>query len=463
MAKIKTRYVCRECGFETASWLGRCSSCQAWNSFEEVGVDSPASATHEKFALPELSTTDRNRLVVLGKAQDSQGGVYPSGIQEIDRVLGGGLVESSVTLVAGEPGIGKSTLVLQMAGSLARKQLVLYISAEESFKQVASRAKRLKLEGENLILVAENNLFKILSFLKEIQPSVMILDSIQAVFHPGREQSPGSLLQVRDSAALLERFIKESQTSLVLVGHVTKDGAVAGPKTLEHMVDTVLSFEGDRYQHLRMLRALKNRNGSTGEIGLFEMTSKGLEEVKNPSSFFMSEDSGLVPGRTLIALMEGERPLLVEVQALVTQTSFLNPARRFAGVESSKASLLIAVIEKNLNLNLSKSDLFLKVSGGLSVGEPAGDLGITLAIISSFLSQGIPRDVALIGELGLGGEVRPVRSLDARVRECARLGFRSVLVPKQKGRHSSSPPDQIKQIEIKSLSEAYQTLLAPRT
>jgi DNA repair protein RadA/Sms len=384
-----------------------------------------------------------------------------TGIQELDRVLGGGFFEGSVTLFAGEPGIGKSTLLLQAAQALAQKGVVLYVSAEESLAQIQARAKRLKIESDRLIVISENNLLTILSFMKEAKPSLLILDSIQAVYHPEISQGAGSLSQVRDSAMILEQAARELQVALVLVGHVTKEGALAGPKTLEHLVDTVVNFEGDRYQNLRMLRAVKNRNGSTGEIGLFEMTSSGLEEVKNPSELFMgllSADSSQesFPGRTLVPLMEGERPLVVEIQALATPTAYTNPVRRFTGIEAGRAALLVAVIEKTLNLSLSKSDLFLKVAGGLSVEEPACDLGVALAIVSSFLSQKFPTGIALIGELGLGGEVRPVKALEARVRECARLGIPSLILPHQKLREF---PPSIKICKARSLAEAYQFLV----
>jgi len=282
----------------------------------------------------------------------------------------------------------------------------------------------------------------------------LILDSIQAVHHPEIPQGPGSITQVRDCTALLERVAQETETTLLLVGHVTKDGVLAGPKTLEHLVDTVLSFEGDRYQHLRTLRAAKNRNGSTGEIGLFEMTEKGLMEVTNPSALFMGGEQAS-PGRAVVPLMEGERPLLVEIQALVTPSSYTNPLRRFTGIDLSQAGLLIAVIEKTLNLNLSKQDIFLKVTGGLVLKETACDLGILLAIVSSFLLREIPKGVAFLGEVGLGGEVRPVRALDSRIRECARLGLNTLMVPQQKRREN---PMGLTLKEVTTLQEATQII-----
>jgi len=459
MAKIKSLFKCQECGFSAPQWLGKCPDCSSWNSFKEVVLTPEPSKKGIRSGgddIPEVRDEDRGRLLTLDRLDPLHETRLETGISELDRVLGGGFFEGSVTLLAGEPGIGKSTLLLQAARALSKRSLVLYVSAEESLGQIQARAKRLGIAGENLIVLAENNLMTILSFMKEAKPVLLILDSIQAVYHPEMSQGTGSVSQVRDSAMVLETAARELNIALVLVGHVTKEGSLAGPKTLEHLVDTVINFEGDRYQNLRTLRATKNRNGATGEIGLFEMTRCGLEEVKNPSELFMGFLSGeALPGRTLVPLMEGERPLLVEIQALATPTAFVNPVRRFTGIESGRAALLVAVIEKNLNLNLSKSDLFLKVAGGLSVDEPACDLAVALAIVSSFLAKGFPQGAALIGELGLGGEVRPVRALEARMKECARLGIRSLLVPHQKQREH---PVSVSVREVHTLAEAYQAL-----
>lgn len=455
MAKTKTLYKCQKCEFESPQWLGKCTNCDSWNSLEEVLISKEESVAHRNVEAPSLSKKDHERLVKLDKFASFSDNRLKSNINEFDRVLGGGIFEGSVTLFSGEPGIGKSTLLLQAANGLAKDKLVLYVSAEESLGQITSRAKRLKIDNNNLIVLAENNLLTILGFLKEIKPSVLILDSIQAVYHPEISQPTGSMTQVRDSAAILERSARESGCALFIVGHVTKEGFLAGPKTLEHLVDTVIYFEGDRYQNLRTLRAVKNRNGSTGEMGLFEMTECGLEQIINPSELFMG-DGGSSPGRALVPLMEGDRPLIAEVQALVTPTVYPNPVRRFTGVDTNQASLLVAIIEKTLKLNLSKSDLFIKISGGLNINETACDLAITLAIISSFLNKELPSGYALIGELGLGGEVRPVKALEARVRECERLGLKHLILPDQKMRGELS---SLKATKVKSLSSAYQTLM----
>ncbi len=455
MAKTKSLFRCTECGFETPQWLGKCPECNQWNCLEEAALPNTSSVSHRKIEAPELSSSEKDRLQTLSQTDFQNETRLTSGLNEFDRVVGGGLFEGSVTLFSGEPGIGKSTLLLQVAHELSKKEMVLYVSAEESLGQITARAKRLKIEGGNLVVISENNLLTILGFLKETKPALLILDSIQAVYHPEIKQATGSLTQVRDSAAILERAARELNASLMIVGHVTKEGALAGPKVLEHLVDTVIQFEGDRYQNLRTLRASKNRNGPTGEIGLFEMTENGLEEVKNPSAIFMGEGV-LTPGRALVPVMEGDRPLIVEVQSLVSPTIYPNPVRRFTGADSSQVSLLVAILEKVLNLNFSKSDIFLKISGGLTLDETACDLGIALAIVSSYLNKELPTGFVLAGELGLGGEVKPIRALDTRIRECERLGLQNILIPKQKRRGYSSA---LSVREVASLKEAYQTLI----
>jgi DNA repair protein RadA/Sms len=459
VAKTKTLFKCSACGFETVQWLGKCPECEDWNTLEERQSE-PTSSAREKGvqSLPELSETQKKRLTPLSQTVEGEPGRFVSGIKEFDRVTGGGLLEGSVTLFSGEPGAGKSTLLLQVAGGYAKSSLVLYVSAEESLGQIRSRAERLSISGDNLVVLSETNLVSILQFMREAHPGVLILDSIQAISHPDFNGTTGSVGQVRSCADLLEEVAREENITLILIGHVTKDGILAGPKTLEHLVDTVLSFEGDRYQNLRTLRSNKNRNGSTGEMGLFEMTEKGLEEVENPSLFFMGEDFK-APGRAVVPIMEGQRPLLVEIQALVTPSAYPNPVRRFTGVDLAQAGLLVAVIEKNLKLDLSKQDIFLKVSGGLMVREPAADLGIVLAIISSFLAKELPGGVAVVGELGLGGEVKPIRGLEIRIKECARLGISQVIVADQGRQALQKMPKSIIITPVKTLAEAYQSLI----
>jgi len=425
-AKKKKVFFCDECGYDTVSWLGKCPQCEAWSSFKEMTI-SP-----EKGSRGPRAKGKPLQVVPLNKVSVSDAERFSLGSAEFDRVLGGGLFPRTTVLLAGEPGIGKSTLLLQASAALARvtRSKVIYISAEESLDQIRVRSDRLGIEGGNVYCVAETNLDSIIDSVDSLNPVLVVVDSIQAIFDPSLDSSPGTVTQVREVAMRLSQMAKENGFILLLIGHVTKDGVVAGPRTLEHMVDVVVYFEGDRYQSLRIIRTIKNRYGSTGEVGIFEMTHAGLLEVANPSSIFLPDGDQLNPGCATVAIMEGRRPFLVEVQALTNDTSFNNPLRRALGVESNKISLLIAVIERTLDVSLSGYDIFVKAVGGLSIREAACDLALACTILSSFRNRVIPSKYVLVGELGLGGEIRKVQNIEARIKEAARLGFEKIFIPR---------------------------------
>jgi DNA repair protein RadA/Sms len=451
MVRKKTTYCCQECGYETPQWLGKCSQCGLWNTFQEVTRETSRSqgktyvlGVQEKTALKPLVDVDNS----------SQKRMF-LGVQELDRVLGGGIFPHTTVLLAGEPGIGKSTLLLQAAARTAHtgKKPVLFISAEESLMQVRERFARLGLEGDSLYVISETDVEVVKSYIQEVKPSLVIVDSVQALYGSHIPSPPGTLIQVREVSLELCRLAKEQGFVLFLVGHVTKDGVLAGPKSLEHLVDTVLYFEGDRYQSLRLVRTVKNRFGSTGELGIFEMTAQGLTEIANPSEIFLPEGGKTSPGRVTAAIMEGRRPFLVEIQALTNKTSFQMPLRRAVGIELNKISLIIAVIERALSMKLSGVDIFLKVVGGLRLSESAADLAITTAIISSFKECSVPYDVVFVGEVGLSGEIRKVQCIEARIKEAARLGFKKIIVPKNNIKDKPLGSLVIKEIE--NLAELY--------
>jgi DNA repair protein RadA/Sms len=426
MTKPKTVFACQNCGYQSPKWLGKCPDCASWNSFVEEQVSPSADRSPQALTIAEQNLPPQPiRSIVT-----SEEGRLKTGIGEFDRVLGGGLVVGTVVLIGGDPGIGKSTLLLQALDRLARTGAgVLYVSGEESLRQIKLRANRVDVAAQTLFVLAENSLEKILEEIKRLRPRVVVIDSIQTLFSLQLQSAPGSIGQVRESAGRLMVLSKSANVSTFLIGHVTKEGAIAGPRVLEHIVDTVLYFEGDRGHPYRILRAVKNRFGSTNEIGVFEMKDGGLEEVANPSELFLAERPIDVPGSVVISSLEGTRPILVELQALVTPSSYGMPRRTAIGVDPNRVSLLVAVLEKKVGMTLANQDIFVNVAGGVRVEEPAVDLGVVSAVASSFLDKPIPAKTMVIGEVGLAGEVRGIHQAEIRLREAAKLGFRRCLLP----------------------------------
>ncbi len=423
----KTVFSCQKCGSQSPKWLGKCPDCNSWNSFVEEDYASVVpSSLKEKISLYKEGP------VLLKDVEIKESVRIKTDISELDRVLGGGIVLGSVTLIGGDPGIGKSTISLQLSNQLsARGETVLYVSGEESVAQTKLRAKRLGKGGEgNLYIVNQTDLSLIVEYIKRMKPDVVVIDSIQVIFDPEISSAAGSVSQVRESAGILTQLAKTSGICLFIIGHVTKEGAIAGPRVLEHIVDTVLYFEGDRFSMYRILRAVKNRFGSTNEIGVFEMTSSGLKEVNNPSEIFLSERPEDVSGSVVTAVLEGTRPLLVEIQALVSKSSFGYATRRAQGFDPNRLNLLIAVLEKRLGLHLEAEDVFVNVAGGIKIEDPAGDLAVGLAIISAFNEQKVMADSVVVGEVGLSGEIRSVSQAVLRINEAEKLGFKYCILPK---------------------------------
>ncbi len=423
----KTVFICQSCGQESSRWLGKCPGCNGWNSFvEETSVSKPAQGTQRGLL------TSMDAPVLLGDISSVHEKRYQTGIKELDRVLGGGMVVGSVTLIGGDPGIGKSTIALQAACRFSEEGLkVLYVSGEESIAQTKMRADRIvRKANANLFIVNQIDLNIIIEFINKIAPSVVVIDSIQVVYEPNLGSSPGSVGQVRECAALLTQLAKSRGVAMMIIGHVTKDGAIAGPRVLEHIVDTVLYFEGERYSAYRVLRTTKNRFGSTNELGVFEMTSAGLLEVENPSEIFLSERAKASSGSVVVPILEGTRPFLVEVQGLVSRSAFGMVRHRAQGFDSNRLSLLTAVLEKRVGLRLEDQDIFLNIVGGVRVEDPAADLGVALAVASSFLDKPLPPDTAVLGEVGLSAEVRSVGHIVPRLNEAEKLGFKKCFIPK---------------------------------
>lgn len=422
MAKARVQYRCQECGYELAKWAGRCPSCQSWNSI----VEEPVIALQNKEQRPLSSA----RAVPITKVQREAFARYETGIGELDRVLGGGIVPASLILVGGDPGVGKSTLLMQAACQISGRGKVLYASGEESKEQLRLRAERLGTLSDNLLVLAENELENIIAQIEEEKPLLVIMDSIQTIYSSQLASAPGSVGQVRECTAQLLYLAKGRQIPIILVGHITKAGGLAGPKVLEHMVDAVLYFEGSMEESYRVLRAVKNRFGSTDEIGVFAMGGEGLLEVKNPSEFFLAQRPKDAAGSVVVATMEGSRPLLVEVQALVGPTAFGGvPRRQASGVDHNRVSTILAVLERRVGLHIGTHDVYMNAVGGLRLGEPAVDLGIAVALASSFKNRSVSNRLVVIGEVGLTGEVRAVRDMERRVAEAARLGFGACLIP----------------------------------
>lgn len=426
MAKAKkTVFFCQNCGYESPKWMGQCPGCREWNTFaEEIAITRTSGKSSEAIRI-------KNEPVSLNQIHIQDDARQSSGLAELDRVLGGGIVQGSLVLVGGDPGIGKSTLLLQMCRFLSHRHIkALYISGEESLRQIKLRARRIGDFTDDLLLLCETNLRMIEQTIENQAPQLVIIDSIQTLYNEEVSSPPGSVSQVRESTNALLQIAKGKSVTIFIVGHVTKEGNVAGPRVLEHMVDTVLYFEGDRHASYRILRAVKNRFGSTNEIGVFEMRDSGLEEVKNPSEFLLDGRPQDASGSVVACSMEGTRPILIEIQALVCGTNFGIPRRTAAGTDFNRLNLLMAVLEKRLGLHLSNCDAYVNIAGGIRINEPAVDLGIILAIISSYKNQAIPDHVIAFGEVGLSGEIRAVSMAEQRVQEAKKLGFQTVILPK---------------------------------
>ncbi len=433
-------YRCKECNFETSRWLGRCPNCGAWNSLLAIDVSERNVKIEKKDLAKPIS-----KLKYTGDEQR-----YMTGIAEFDRVLGGGIVPGSLVLIGGEPGIGKSTLALQITRQLIGiVGKVLYVSAEESLRQIYLRANRLSISSELIYLLSENNLEKIVAQMLEIKPKITIIDSIQIINDSNIPSSPGSVSQVKSCTSRLMEIAKKENIALLIIGHVTKDGGIAGPKTLEHIVDTVLYLEGERFQSYRLLRSIKNRFGATNELGIFQMENNGLKEVKNPSKILLTSREQPIPGTVTTITFEGSRPLAVEIEAL-TSSSYLNyPRRLTTGVDYNRVSLIIAVLENKIKIQLQNKDIYINTAGGIKINEPAIDLGIAVAIISSIKNLAIPLDTVVFGELGLTGEVRSVGSCERRLKEAQNIGFKKCIIPYDNGQHISKKYDHL---EIKTIN-----------
>jgi DNA repair protein RadA/Sms len=461
MPKPRSKFVCQQCGYESAKWMGRCPDCGAWNSLVETPDVPPTRAasrgglTHDAVAravpLPEVAATAQQRRA--------------TGSPELDRVLGGGLVPGSLVLLGGEPGIGKSSLLLQVAGDVAlteHSSPTLYVSAEESAQQVKLRADRLGIETERLLLLPETDLQAIIETIERLHPALVVVDSIQTVALAEIASAPGSISQVREATMRLMRLAKREQIPIFLIGHVTKEGTVAGPRALEHIVDAVLYLEGERFHTYRLLRGVKNRFGATNEVGVYEMRGEGMVDVANPSALFLAERGEHHSGSVVVVSMEGTRPLLVEVQALVTTTSFGTPRCTTNGVDTSRVQMLLAVLTKRVGLALGNQDVYLNVAGGFTLNEPAIDLGVAAAVASSFRERRVAQDVAVLGEVGLGGELRAVTRVGARLREAAKLGFRRCVLPASGPLPEGDASGTIGEIEVvraKSLAQALDAAL----
>jgi len=451
MSKNLTKYVCQSCGYVSPRWIGKCPNCSEWSTFVEEAArplrasrKSGVASKIEPVSFDQIEKEDVPRIKTM--------------LNEFDRVLGGGLVPGSLVLLGGDPGIGKSTLMMQLAIALNDK-VILYVTGEESVRQIKLRAERLNaVSSKNILLLAETNLDLILDVIESGTPDLVIIDSIQTMFRPGLESAPGSVSQVRESAALLLRLAKTRGIPVFLVGHVTKEGVIAGPKVIEHMVDTVLQFEGEAHYAYRILRALKNRFGSTNEIGIFEMHDTGLREILNPSEIFLSERHYGTSGSTVVASIEGSRPILVEVQALVTPTNFGMPQRTCTGFDYRRLALLLAVLEKRVGMNLGQQDVFVNVAGGIRIDEPAVDLGIASSIASSLRDIPVDSSSVAVGEIGLGGEIRTIGQIEKRVHEAAKLGFKRIIVPLHNLK-TLKPTGDIEIIGVDRIEKAIETLI----
>ncbi len=427
--KVKTKYICQECGFESPKWYGKCPGCQQWSTMvEEFVTDSgKAGNARRTTVLGQVVSKRPTSIVDIEYVQETR---ITTGIKEFDRVLGGGIVVGSLILLGGDPGIGKSTIIMQTAFQLAQRgKKVMYVSGEESLSQLKMRAERLDALHTDIIVLADTNLDEILHQVHQCKPDLLIIDSIQTMFLPDIQSAPGSVAQIRESTGKLMYLAKDHQIATFIVGHVTKQGAIAGPKILEHMVDTVLYIEGDKNHFFRLVRTVKNRFGSTHELGVFEMDERGLKEVQNPSEIFLPDRDRETAGAAIVASMEGTRPFLIEIQALMSPTGYVSPKRTATGVDHNRVAMIIAVLEKKAGLILQNQDAFVNAVGGVRLDDPATDLGIAVAIASSFRNMGVPHDMVMIGEIGLTGEIRSVAQMEVRISEAQKLGFKKIVMP----------------------------------
>ena len=455
MAKVKSKWVCQECGYETAGYLGKCPECGSWGSFvEEVQTFLKPQNTSPQGIVNDTKPSLINDIHIGEEVRVS------TNISEFDRILGGGLVQGSLVLIAGDPGIGKSTILLQTSGELAKNgEKILYVSAEESASQLKLRANRLGVNSDCLYVYPQTNLENIRQQIEEIKPDTVVIDSIQAIYSQTITSSAGSVSQIRECCNILMQIAKTQNITIIIIGHVTKDGNIAGPKILEHMVDTVIYFEGDKYKSYRMLRSMKNRFGNTSEVGIFEMQTKGLVEVKNPNELFLNERSQeAIPGSAIVVTNEGTRPLLVEIQALVGSTPYPTPRRVANGVDTSRVLQILAVLEKRVGLNLSKQDVYINVMGGIDVDEPSADLGIAMAIATCARDVVVDPQTVIIGEIGLSGEIHPVSNLEKRLNEVAASGFKKAIIPYA---NRNIKHEKIKTVPVKRLIDAITACVNP--
>lgn len=450
MAKTKSIYTCTECGAQSPKWQGQCSACNAWNTLVETVAEAGGKGSGHRF---ESLAPGTPKLQALSEIETREAARLSTGLSEFDRALGGGLVAGGVVLIGGDPGIGKSTLLLQALAALAPQHKVLYVSGEESGQQVALRARRLQLDVERLPLLAEINLERILGVVQTEKPQVAVIDSIQTLWSDQLTSAPGSVAQVRECAAQLTRLAKQSGVTVILVGHVTKEGALAGPRVLEHIVDTVLYFEGDTHSSFRLIRAVKNRYGAVNELGVFGMTDKGLKGVSNPSALFLSQHGQEVAGSCVLVTQEGTRPLLVEIQALVDTTMGGSPRRLSVGLEQNRLAMLLAVLHRHAGIGCFDQDVFVNAVGGVKISEPAADLPVLLAIISSLKNRPLPEKLVVFGEVGLAGEIRPAPRGQERLKEAAKLGFTRALVPE-----ANKPRQPIPGLEVVAVSRIEQAV-----